>query len=784
MPKGSYRSRLAVLLLGLVALVQFPTFVSVYFATHGNAIDQARARLEVGARVFERLLASRKTQLADALGVAASDFGFREAVATRDGATVQSVLINHGARIGASFGLILDLDGNVTTSTSGIAERGIRSFEGLLAHADANGVAGGLLASDGEPYQVVLVPVRAPQRIGWVGMGFPMNDELARQLRTLTRLEVSFAARGPNGRNVQSTLPPPARRALAVRLADAGSDARPGTAWELDGEEYLTHVVVLDDDATIDAVLQIPMEEVLEPFHQLNSQLLAISTLSFLLSVGGAWLLARGVTRPVKQLADAANRIERGEYGGELDTSRSDEFGRLATAFNGMQRGIAEREQRITHLAYHDALTDLPNRINIERRLIHAMEPGSGIDRIAVLVIDVNHFKEINDTLGHPIGDRLLVNVGRRLHDSVDPGDVVARLGSDEFLVMLLNRDVAHAQSLAARLVRRMSAPVLLGTMELFPSISIGIALFPEHAGTAEDLLRRADIAMYDAKHAHAPVHMYMSGRDALHLRRLSLVNDLRRASANEEFEVHYQPKMDLRTGRITAVEALVRWRHPREGIIPPDEFIPLAEHSGSVHLVTEWMLRRVIAQRQAWRHAGIELDVAINISAMDLTSDNLAARLQACLGEAGADPYGLILEVTESAIMRDAVRALEMMRRLRMCGVRLAIDDFGTGHSSLSQLKRMPVDELKIDKSFVMDMSEDADDAVIVRSTIELGHNMGLKVVAEGVDDSRTLDLLEAWRCDMAQGFLISRPLPVAELETFIARANARTATSLALPP
>jgi diguanylate cyclase (GGDEF)-like protein len=776
----SYRSRVVVLLLALVAAIQFPTFVAVYFATRGNALDQADDQLDVGARVFQRLLDSRDEQLRDAVRMIASDFGFREAVATSDEATVHSVLVNHGGRIKAGFALMLDLQGQITTSTMGlIAPDRQPSFTNLLSETDRDGVVSGIIAASGEPFQVVLVPVRAPQQIGWVGMGFGMDAALANEFKKLTALEVSFAVADPLvGLHLYSTLAEPAQQALIAHL---GADQHaPGQSPTLNllGENYLTHIISLGEDAEVDAILQISMSQVLRPYILLNRQLLAISTLSFLLSLIGAWLLARGVTRPVQQLADAANRVERGDYLGTVATAREDEFGQLANAFNGMQRGIADREQRITHLAYHDALTNLPNRINIEQHLTRLLaNAGRDAGHFAVLMIDVNRFKEINDTLGHPVGDHLLISIGQRMRASLRGSDVVARLGGDEFLVVLLGATESIAIRIADKLVAAVTRPVQLDTMELFPDISIGIALYPEHADNAEDLLRRADIAMYDAKHAKLSITTYRSGRDALHLRRLSLINDLRRAAENNEFSVCYQPMMTLNDESVAHVEALVRWEHPREGSIPPDEFIPLAEHAGSIRLITHWMLRNVIRQCRAWKDQGLDISVSINISAMDLASGNLPSIVQACLDEYGIAPRQLILEITESAVMRDSVVALDMLRRLKACGVRLAIDDFGTGYSSLSHLKRMPVDKIKIDKSFVMGMADDSDDAVIVRATIELGHNMGLSVVAEGVDNPRSLRMLEDYRCDMAQGFLISRPIPADQLTAWLeARRNGKS--------
>ncbi len=772
-----YRTRVIILLLALVAVTQFPIFASVYFATRGNALEQAGNRLDIGSRIFTSLLASRDAQLRNAVGLVAADFGFREAVATGDDATVQSVLYNHGGRARASFALMLDLNGDITSSTIEEVEDGEKlPFKSLFMRADPSGVVSGVAAADNEPFQIVLVPVMAPQRIGWVGMGFIMDATLAAEFRTLTELEVSFAVNDAvDGVHIYSTLPENEQSALrSVLMKSTGlSESR----IKLVADEYMSRSVELDAQSGVRAILQTSMTSAMLPFVALNRQLLTIGSLSLVISLIGALLLARGVTRPVQQLADAAKRIGQGDYLGDVANGRQDEFGELARSFDTMQRGIAEREQRITHLAYHDALTGLPNRINLEQQIAKAVTLAhGGVEQLAVLMIGVNRFKEINDTLGHPIGDRLLVSLGQRLRAATSISDTVGRLGGDEFVVVLRGADANAAAKLASGIIEEVTKPIALDTMELYPDVSIGIAVYPMHGHTAEDLLRRADIAMHDAKNGDVGLSVYAVGRDALYLRRLSLIGDLRRAAEHGELVVHYQPKLSLGNDRIEHVEALVRWQHPTRGFIQPDEFIPLAEHSGSIRLITEWMLRTVISQCRAWSDQGHDVGIAINISAIDLSSGKLPSTVRRLLSEAGVDAGRLVLEITESAVMRDATQSLEMLRELKACGVRLAIDDFGTGQSSLSHLKRMPVDEIKIDKSFVMGMADDSGDAVIVRSTIELGHNMGLSVVAEGVENARALRMLSEYDCDMAQGFLISRPIAEPEMTALLTQAK-RTA-------
>ena len=786
MPSKRNRSvygRLLMLVVALVAVIQFPTFLAVDSAVRNNVLDRADQELDRGSSVFAQLLEIRGSQLSESVQVAARDFAFREAVASGDQATVQSVLVNHGGRIKANFALMIQPDGTVSASTTDlIATARPFPFTELLAQAGNHRLFATVAALDGQPYQIVLAPVMAPRRIGWVSMGFVLDGPAINKFRELTGVEISLAV-SHYGSATQwlSTLPNSDRAQLADYAGQAATKPKSAAA-----SDYLTRVVTLGSQAPdkVEGVLQLSVVKALQPYSKLKEHLSLITLLSLLLSVLGAWALARGVTEPLRRLMIAARRIGAGDYQADVPVDRNDELGELAGVFNQMQRGIADRERHIEHQAFHDSLTGLPNRSNVESLLLESIEVGKQTRTpIAVLMLDINRFKEINDTLGHNIGDLLLIGIGERLLESIRPNDTVARLGGDEFLMVIPGASAERARQRAEQVVRSVAQSMHLQSMDLFPDISIGIAMFPEHGENAADLLRRADIAMYDAKNARQSIAIYETGRDATHLRRLSLVNELRRAVTNDELRVYYQPKMAMDEQTSTHVEALVRWQHPRDGLIAPDEFIPLAEHAGSIHMITDWMLRNVIRQCREWSDMGLELGVAVNISAMDLATGNLPLVVRNYLTQFGVAPNRLLLEITESAVMRDTSYALGVLNQLKACGVKLAIDDFGTGYSSLAHLKRLPVDELKIDKSFVMNMTRDSDDAVIVRSTIELGHNMGLSVVAEGVEDEQAFRMLKNFHCDVAQGYLISRPLPTNEMTEWLkAQRNGSESPSLRL--
>ena len=430
---------------------------------------------------------------------------------------------------------------------------------------------------------------------------------------------------------------------------------------------------------------------------------------------------------------------------------------------------ITERkrtEEALAHQALHDGLTGLPNRLLLQDRLTQAIRMAERDGRpFALCVIDLDRFKDVNDTLGHLAGDQLLQEVAFRLRQALRASDTVARLGGDEFALVLLDADASAAMLAAQKVVECLGASLELEGHEVAVGASLGIAVYPENGGDADTLLRRADVAMYVAKQTRGGYALYTPDQDQSSSERLTLVGALRRAIADDELTLFYQPKVDCRTGAVAGVEALVRWRHPQQGLIPPDRFIPLAEQTGLIRPLTRWVLNSAIGQARAWHDEGLLLSVAVNLSAHDLQDVELPGWLAALLAQWGVGPEWLKLELTESALMSDPAQALDVLTELCDLGVRIAIDDFGTGYSSLGYLKRLPAHEIKIDRSFVADMAAEERDRAIVRSTIDLGHNLGLAAVAEGVEDQRTLDLLGGLGCDLAQGFYLSRPLPASQI-------------------
>ena len=433
-----------------------------------------------------------------------------------------------------------------------------------------------------------------------------------------------------------------------------------------------------------------------------------------------------------------------------------------------------ELEETLRHQALHDALTDLPNRTFLSKRIDQALQNAERKQSIvALLMMDLNRFKEINDTFGHQYGDILLQQVSARLVEALGNVGTIARLGGDEFAILLPKIDEESTRIVAEQIQTVLDEPFLIADYPLHVEASIGIVLYPTHGRDALTLMRRADVAMYAAKSAHESIAFYdITHDDQQSAGRLALIGALRQAITANDLMLYYQPKVNLKTGLSQSVEALARWRHPVHGFVPPDQFITLAEQTGLINPLTAWALEAAVKQCSAWLQSGLTMSIAVNLSSWNLRDVTLPETITCLLERYRVPPHLLRVELTESAIMADADRALEILQRLSRLGIHISVDDFGTGYSSLAYLKRLPIDELKIDRSFVQHMTEIETDAAIVRSTVMLAHSLGLQIVAEGVEDLATWHSLADFNCDIAQGYYMSRPLPPTDLEKWLQKS------------
>ncbi len=762
-------SRIVAFFLGLLLVVQLAGFAVVRWSIDHNARLLLQQDLAVGERIWARLLAQRAQKLILGASVLAADYGFRDAVASGDIETLRSALDNHGARIGATLSAMLapDLSPRALGETSDPG-----AMEALLPQARALAENGSVLTLvGGRPYQVVMVPMKAPVLVGHIVMGFALDKALLDDMHAVSGLQAAVLVPGPGGPQVTlSTLAPEA--ATELQALPAGGDVE-----LLDVPHELRRI---EHGPALHTVLLRSVDEAVAPYEKLQATL-AVLTLAGLLLAGAAGIFtARRVTTPLHSLVRASEHLGRGDYSQSLQhTEREDEIGELARSFDHMRESIAQQQAEIRQLAYWDQLTALPNRTQFRDAVRQAIEHAARRDgSLAVVMLDLDRFKHVNDVLGYAFGDRLLKGVAERLTGSVvRQGDLVARLSGDEFALLLPDSDAEQALAVAERVFEAFHHPITLDDQTVDLAAGFGIACWPQHAADADTLISRAEVAMYTAKRKTSSAMVYDPAIDAGSAMTLSLLSELRRALDNEELRLFLQPKIALagpQPGGLIGAEALVRWQHPQRGMVPPMQFIPFAEQTGFVRQLTLWMLEATARQWPALRELGLAR-VSVNLSTRDLLDHELPAKIDRILQRHGMPHGALCLEITESAIMDEPQRAEATLNVLSQAGFKLSIDDFGTGYSSLAYLKRLPVDELKIDKSFVMGMEADEDDAKIVRSTIDMAHNLGLSVVAEGVESAAILERLAALQCDEAQGYHMSKPLPAAEMAGFAARWRER---------
>jgi diguanylate cyclase (GGDEF)-like protein len=770
----SFRNRLLALIIGLVIITQSVTLVAVLASTEHEARVRADEQLRYGSQVVQQSMRQRADQLASTVAVLANDGGFKDAVASHEPATMLSAVTEHSRNIiGWDLVVFMDADGRLLTSTSPYVSAHATAVQNLVNSVTSGHEDVHLLVVGDHLYQFFVAQVKAPDPIGWVAMGFAVDDALAANFRKVVGTQVSvLAGDGAQMKLVASTLPAEQRAALGT-LHDLGTSSDTSQSRDLAGVEYLTYITRMGDSTeSVAVVLQRPTAEVMAPYRTQRNALTAIGGIALLAAIVIALLLGRGATRPIGELVQAARRIQAGTYDKTVDVRGGDEFRSLAATFNAMQQGIAEREARISHDAHHDALTGLPNRAFAERHLDELLR-ASPLPPMALILLEVANLGEISASLGHHVGDEALRETARRLRQNCGENDITARLGSAQFLVLARGCSAARANLLAEQLIGSLRAGFSLLAVSLDLHVNAGISCAPDHGHSAEELLRHVHTALEDASEARGRIASYRPGREEELRRRLALAGDLPGGIERDELSLVYQPKVDMFNGSVRSLEALARWTHPQLGFVSPGEFVPIAEQTGGARRLTSWALSAAIRQMAAWHREGIDIDVAVNLSAPDLLDANLGDEILETLRHHGVAPTSLILEITEGAVIKDPALAVRNMQLLRIAGVRFSLDDFGTGYSSLSQLSRLPLDELKIDRSFIIRAHERRDDVTIIMSTIELAHSMGLKVVAEGVETREAWNLLRRLGCDLVQGYLVSRPLSVADTVIFLQQAQ-----------
>lgn len=767
-----FQTRLTLVYLALFIAVQGIIILAFYTSVTRNVGEQVQDQLSASARVFERIIDERITDLGGRAQDLARDFGFRQAIGTEDAPTIRSALRNLARRINADLALIYDNENGVIATGQNFSIGDAPSVPDELKDlAEVEGVATTIIEIDGRIYELVVVPVMAPVPVAWIALGIELDKVAALEIKGLSPidLEVAFLyeeqgqymlASSTSERNNLSNF------VSGEMRADMGAVFRAA----FNDEEYmfwrLSLVERSEDVSEIAALVYFSMDKALQPYLTLAIALSGILFVGLIMLVGGSVVISRGVTRPLRRLASATHHIATGDYREVQAPASDDEIADLTSSFNQMVDAVKEREERIVFQSCHDAETGLTNRNHFEKELTAAVEER---EKFHLIVVEVQQLAELRSVLNHGHVNELLRGIGLRIETIV--GTTVARVSTESFCFML--DDVASANVVPSLIMNSFLTPFDVAGITIDASVKMGITKFPDDSRDPAKLMQHVNSALDHGRSSPKGIAWYVADSGDAFKKRLSMMSDLREALGTGEVSFAYQPKFDLAAGRISSVEALVRWNSASRGFVPPDEFITFAERTGDIRHLTEWGLKEAVSQCAKWKEKGLDVTIALNLSTSDLMNQNLPGQVLALLNEYSLSASNLKLEVTESAVMHDMNRALDVLNMLSAMGLELSIDDYGTGYSSLSYLKKLPVNELKIDKSFVMKLAENEEDRILVRSTIELGHNLGLKITAEGVEDESSVNMLREYGCDTLQGYFISRPLPADELETFLNEAK-----------
>lgn len=762
------RGKVIALTLLVVLGTQVATVMAVLIAANRDIDNRTQEELRDGAGIFSKLVANRADILYKVAKPLSEDAAFRLALEERDTKVIGRELSERALFVDADIALATDSNGKLIASSSNM----LGTTEDLrkLMAAEHTSIRFG-----NDVYEMISIPMTDAEDSDWISMGYVLNDTVAQKFASVTGLEMTLMmASGDDLRGISllgSSLSRDERNIIVETSARIAAGMDPLKAADLLRSEYVSiRVPYLPDSSEVFAILQVPITEAMAPFDRLQGTMLHAASTSIIFALILAFYLSSSVTNPIHHLLIAARRMRIGNYSRKLGIDSKDEFGELARAFESMRNGIAEREKRISYQAQFDNLTGLPNRNQAMEILRSALRISAKTGNpMAVMVMHLQRFREIQSSLGHEIGDEVLRQTAHRLQLAMDDSQVLARLEGDQFMLVAPNSDRDKAKKIAFAIIAMLDKGLSVQSVNVTLDACIGICISPDHGQQPDELLRRATVAKNDALDIQRRVKVYQNGREARHVRQLAILGDLRRAVDENELQMYLQPKIDLDSSQVCGVEALLRWEHPELGNIPPQEFVPLAESAGNIYLVTEWIIDRACARIAAWQQANIELPIAINLSRRDLMNNELPALISNRLKHYDVQPSMLTLEITEEAVVADINRAIKVLEQLREMGLHISMDDFGTGYSSLGHLQKLPVDELKIDRSFVINLPDERQNAAIVRSIIELAHNLALEVVAEGVETTAALRWLRAEGCERAQGYYLGKPMSVIELERWL---------------
>ncbi len=758
------RTKLTVLYAGLFGLTLIFISLTVYAAISSNATRMVRSELEASGGVFERIWALKEEQLRDGARLLSRDFGFRAAVATNDGATILSALDNLKARFGLDIAFIVGVDGKLT----GVSKATLGSAAGdMVKSLNDSEEPSGVLLIGGTPYHTVTAPILSPTLVGWVVFATKLGEPEMKAFERLSAipLDAAVASRSPSGAWAIGGLVDPHDQTVVDHFVTQNFKS-PGGASKLSvraGEAValVKPLKSLTDSQPAALLLSYPLARALAPYHSLLETIALAGLIGIILLATGSWALARSVTSPISALDRAARRLQAGEEA-SVEVSGRDELGRLAQSFNTMAAEIRERERKVAHLALHDGDSGLPNRVALERTVESLLE-SSRQGLVVVVALGVDRFAHVRGAIGYALSSALIGEIGRRLSS---PHYEAARLSTDTLGFAFHATDMEAAKRLVSYVQAALERPLSLDGADIDVSLTVGLAAHPLHAEAAGLLVDRANIALDQARSAKQKAAVFSDALYGDPAANLSLMSEMLIAATNGELDVHYQPKYDLRRGKVTGVEALVRWRHAKRGPLSPELFVGMAEETGHIRPLTDWVLTRAVEAQRTLAAAGHSLSMSVNISGRVLGDAEFA---DAALNIVRSAVGTICFEITETAVIENPDAALRNIDGFVTQGIEISIDDYGSGLSSLAYLKQIRATELKIDKQFIFSVGESQRDALLVRSTIDLAHSLGLKVTAEGVETEIACQLVAGMGCDIAQGYLIAKPMSLGDLLGFM---------------
>jgi len=778
----SLKHKIFILFVLLLLGIQSITFWTLYNGNKEQQVTEINTRLTTAKTIFSELFERRLDYLEAFSETVAKDYGLK-LVINEDTRSLLVALNNHRKRIDADLAMTISADGIITGqlqrsfTTPNTIHSNLKAESRVkqgpeqakaFRHTDwfASQAMSHMYMIDGALYQLSLSPIQVGAKtIAWLAFGFQIDYRLANEFENITNFQTDFILKS----NQQWQLIAASdQRLTASQKLHLSQQVRENKT----PQKYIaTHLSLAEfDGQQVDVYMYVLRASIVSILQKQWLQILILATLTLLVSLLGAYLIASSITKPLQHLVKQAKTIANGHYKETIHFSENNEIGQLAEEFNHMQSAVLDRENALTHFANHDALTDLPNRNRLETHLQLLIDEQKSF---MLLHLNLSRMKDVNATLGHEVGDKVLIEFAHRLTLLARQPAIVSlvHLSADEF-ILVAARDAATKLAVCDvvdQINKMLETSFTYEGVSLQLQVRIGASLFPEHSAEPIKLIQMADTALHHTRNVKESVQVYQSKLDVNTVERLSLINDLKLAIQEDQLQLHFQPKLNLTSWKVTHAEALVRWQHPVLGMVPPDNFIHIAEQTGQIKALTRWVFLTALKQVNEWQALGLNINVAVNISAENLKEPDFYHFICQSLQELEVKPEQITLEITESSVVDDTQSAIQLLGRFKQRGLKISIDDYGTGYSALSQLKQLPVHELKIDKSFVLKLEQDHDDQIIVSSTIDLAHNMGLSVVAEGIEDAYTLQWLAKQHCELAQGYFISRPKPSEELTPWL---------------